>query len=402
MKVADSGFVEIVLRDGERQLGDVVAEWRDLAARIETSSYFQTPDWVLGWWEDRGRPRTVLGLWRDPSGCLEAVAFLSRLREPLRHGVPVMIPFVTNSGSGRPHSADRCGWPVLPHRVAEVRDWAATRPLRGSLLLRHLDHGSGARCVPQRARLVLTTRCPVLESTCDGFVRPKSKNLAKDYPRFRRRLEAMGVTFTWTAPEQMTPDAVDLLFALHASSRGRRGGTSFRPELHADLQRRLIAAGRPGCGPAMAMASHEGHAIAISYGFAWRDTFYAYQRGWDISYEKLNLGTVLTGETIRLAQMNGFRSIDYLRGIEPHKYSWGASDAVDQTWLLPQGLSGLILDQKFRLTRAEQARDSRRTEGLQPQHSPENLRLKPARPTYEKREPFVGRALMHVRSRPKS
>jgi len=355
--VSESGFSEIVLRDGERQLGDVVAEWRDLAARIDGSSYFETPDWVLGWWEERGRPRTVVGLWRDTSGRLEAVAFLSRLREPLRHGFPLAIPVVTNSGSGRPHSADRCGWPALPHRVSDVREWAANHRWRGSLLLRHLDRQTGAQSVPPDAHRVLSTRCPVLECTGDGAVHPSSKNLAKDLPRFRRNLEKMGVTFTWTPPEQMTADAVDLLFALHASSQGRHGASTFTPERHAGLQRRLITAAQPGCGPAMATASHEGRVIAISYGFVWRDTFYAYQGGWDISYAKLNLHTVLKSEMIRLAQLNGLRSIDFLRGVESHKYSWGAHDVVDETWLLPRGLSGWLLERKFQLARAEQARD---------------------------------------------
>jgi CelD/BcsL family acetyltransferase involved in cellulose biosynthesis len=358
--VTGSGFGEIVLRDGEQQLGRVVTEWRALAQRVEGSSYFQTPDWVLAWWEERGRPPTVVGLWRDASGNLEAVACLSKLREPLRRGLPGTVPVVTNSGSGRPFSADRCGWPVLPHRAAEVRDWATTHRWRGSLLLRHLDRRSAAECVPQGARLVITTRCPVLESTGDGWVRPVSKNLAKNVLRFRRRLEGMGVSFAWTPPEEMTPDAIDLLFALHASSRSLRGGSSFTPELHAAFHRRLVAAARPGCGPAMAIASHEGHPIAISYGFVWRDTYYEYQGGWDISYANLRVGKVLSGETIRLAELQGLRTIDYLRGTESYKYSWGAADVVDETWLVPRGLSGWVLAQKYRVARAVQARDSRR------------------------------------------
>ena len=60
-----TGFEEIVLGDGERRLGQVVGEWRELAGRVEDSSYFQAPEWVLSWWEDRGRPPTVVGLWRD-------------------------------------------------------------------------------------------------------------------------------------------------------------------------------------------------------------------------------------------------------------------------------------------------------------------------------------------------
>jgi CelD/BcsL family acetyltransferase involved in cellulose biosynthesis len=358
-----TGFEEITLGDGERRLGQVVGEWRDLAGRVEDSSYFQTPEWVLSWWEDRGRPPTVVGLWRDASGTLEAVAFLSKLREPLRHGVPLSVRVVTNSGSGRPHSADRCGWPVLPHRASEVRDWAATHHWRGSLLLRHLDHQDAARCVPQGARLVLSTRCPVLESAGDATLVPSSKNLAKQLPRYRRGLERIGVTFSWTPPEQMTPDALDVLFALNASSRLPRGGSSFTPERHADFQRRLIKASRPGCGPAMAVASHQGRPIGINYGFAWRDTFYEYQAGWDAAYAKLRLGTVLTAETIRLAQQNGLRTVDFLRGAEPYKYSLGASDVIDETWLVPHGPSGWLLERKYRLARADQAKDSRHTTG---------------------------------------
>ena len=108
----------------------------------------------------------------------------------------------------------------------------------------------------------------------------------------------------------------------------------------------------------MTIASHNGKPIGINIGFVWRDTFYAYQQGWEISYAKLRVGTVLKGETIRLAQMNGLRSIDFLRGIEPHKYSWGATDVVDETWLLPRGPSGWLLDEKYRLARADQERDA--------------------------------------------
>src|SRR5207253_6454674 len=132
-------------------------------ASIAGSSYFQTPDWVLGWWEDRGRPPTRVGSWRDASGRLEAIALLSKVREPLRQGFPLTVPVVTNSGSGRPHSADRGGWPALPHRVAEVRDWAAQKQSPASVLARHLDHRTGVAGIPSGAHLVLNTRCPVVE-----------------------------------------------------------------------------------------------------------------------------------------------------------------------------------------------------------------------------------------------
>jgi len=352
-----SGFEELDLRGGARQLGPVVDEWRLLAANIGASSYFQTPDWVLGWWEDCGRPPTRVGLWRDASGRLEAIALLSKVREPLRRGLPVTVPVVTNSGSGWPHSADRCGWPAVPHRVAEVRDWAARPHWPGSVLARHLDARTGVASIPTGAHLVLTTRCPVVECTEPGVGPARSKRFAKKLRRLRRRLLGMGVSFEWTPPEQMTSDAVDLLFALLDRSRRPPDESSFTPDLHAGLQRRLVAAGSPGCGPAMVVAEHGGRPIGIEYGFVWRDTFYDYQSAWDASYAPHSLGTILNDEAIRLAAINGCSSFDFLRGDEDYKYRLGACDVVDETWLLSRGVSGRLLEWKYRRARADQARD---------------------------------------------
>jgi len=355
-----SAFEELELRDGARQLGPVVDEWRALAARIAGSSYFQTPDWVLGWWEDCGRPPTRVGLWRDGSGRLEAIAALSKVREPLRQGLPLTVPVVTNTGSGRPHSADRCGWPVLPHRVAEVRDWAAKQHWTGSVIARHIDHRTGVACIPSGAHLVLTTRCPVVERAAHGDGPTRSKRFEKKLRRLRRRLVGMGVSFAWTPPERMTADAVDLLFALLERSRRPPGESSFTRDLHAGLQRRLVAAGSPGCGPAMVVAAHDGRPIGIEYGYVWRDTYYDYQSAWDASYAQHSLGTILNEETMRLAAGNGFPSFDFLRGDEDYKYRLGASDVVDETWLLPRGLSGRLLEWKYSRARSDQARDLRR------------------------------------------
>jgi CelD/BcsL family acetyltransferase involved in cellulose biosynthesis len=357
-----SEFEEVTLRSGEQQLGSVVAEWRDLAARIDGSSFFQTPDWVLAWWEDRDRPPTRIGLWRDASDRLEAVAYLSRVREPLRHSVRLTIPVVINSGSGRPHSADRCGWPVLPHRIGEVREWAAQRHWRGAVLARHLDHGTGRACVPAGAHRVLDTRGPVLAWTGSDPVIARSKNFAKKVRRYQRRLDELGVSFTWTPPERVTTDAIDVLFELRARSRSPRGGSSFTAASHSDLHRRLVESAFPGCGPATVVAAVDGRPIGIEYGFVWRDTFYDYQAGWDAAYAKLNLGTLLTVEAIRLAAQHGYRAIDFLRGAEPYKYRFGASDMVDETWLLPRGASGMLLEWKYRRARADQRRDHERVD----------------------------------------
>ena len=385
-----SGFEELELRDGERQLGPVVGEWRALAASVDGSSYFQTPDWVLAWWEDCGRPPTRVGSWRDSSGRLEAIALLSRVREPLRQGFPLTVPIVTNSGSGRPHSADRCGWPALPHRIAEVRDWGARQHWPGSVLVRHLDHRTGVPCIPTGAHMVLSTRCPVLERA-DHRVEPvRSKPFRKKLRRLRRRLVDMGVSFAWTPPEQMTSDAVDLLFALLDKSRRPADESSFTANQHAGLHRRLVAAASPGCGPAMVVAEHDGRPIGIEYGFVFRNTYYDYQSAWDASYAQHSLGTILNDEAIRLAGINGFPSFDFLRGDEDYKYRLGASDVLDETWLLPRGVNGRLLEWKYRRARALQEKNLRRGTAAGPR--PFEDRVIDLRPEEEEEERTAARS----------
>jgi len=49
-----NGNPETIRLDDLSQLSDVSDEWVRLMARIPETSYFQTPDWVLGWWQTIG------------------------------------------------------------------------------------------------------------------------------------------------------------------------------------------------------------------------------------------------------------------------------------------------------------------------------------------------------------
>jgi CelD/BcsL family acetyltransferase involved in cellulose biosynthesis len=337
------------------QLGARVDEWRDLAVRIEGSSYFQTPNWVLTWWEDAGRPPTEIAFWRSTSGVLDAVAYLTQVRERLVHQLPFTVRLTTNTGSGRPHSADCCGWPVMPHRVADVRRWIATHHWGSAIILRHLDRKSGVPCVPPGARLVLTTPRPLLHIVdgCSGVKR--SKNFRKHIARCRRRLQELGVSFVWVPPEAMTTDIIDALFALSDSRRSLKGTTSFRREHAAGFHRRLIGWNAAGRGTASVVAVCGGRPVGMEYGFIWGDTFYYYQGGWDAAWEHLSLGTVLVAETICLAQQHGVQYFDFLRGREPYKYRFGAEDEMDESWLVPRGFGGWIIGRKFQVVGLQRA-----------------------------------------------
>ena len=80
------------VRTRPEELEDLLDDWRRLAAGIADSSYFLSPDWVLGWWETLGAGSAAeVAVWRGPSGALEAVLPVARVAQRLR-GLRVKTP----------------------------------------------------------------------------------------------------------------------------------------------------------------------------------------------------------------------------------------------------------------------------------------------------------------------
>ena len=86
------------------------------------------------------------------------------------------------------------------------------------------------------------------------------------------------------------------------------------------------------------------------YGFWWRDTFAAYQSGWDRATRATALGNLLVLHALELAaDAAAPRTFDFLRGTEPYKYRFGARDRCDRTWLVPRGPAGALLTTRHRV-----------------------------------------------------
>src|SRR5207244_13362826 len=121
---------------------------------------FQTPDWVLGWWQTiGGTPPTELVLWRSSSGVLEGIQFLSRLMRRVHPRLPPAWPIWTITGSGI-GDADHVGWPVLPESRERARKHVVRRTRGSTLLLQDLDSETGVPFVPQGARIMFRNPFP--------------------------------------------------------------------------------------------------------------------------------------------------------------------------------------------------------------------------------------------------
>jgi CelD/BcsL family acetyltransferase involved in cellulose biosynthesis len=337
------------IRTRPEELAGAVEEWRRLAAGCDNTSYFLSPDWVLGWWETLGHGRTAeVAIWRDPSGGLEGIVPLIQVEQRLHRRVPLAVRVWTNMGSGI-GGADHCGWPVLSGRVDHARAWIERKSARAAMLLKDLDPELGVPFVPDSARRLTVSACPRLVIPPEGQELAVSSKFRKQLAAYTRKLARQGVEFRWVDPAQMSDSLLETVFRLHERRWSVAQGTSSFTRSRAALHRQLISRGGPDRGPAVVLAERGGQPVGVLYGFRWRDVFAYYQTGWEPEWAAANLGTVLVSEAIRLAGQAGARVFDFLRGAESYKYRFGAVDRIDETWLVPRGAHGRLLGLQYRV-----------------------------------------------------
>jgi CelD/BcsL family acetyltransferase involved in cellulose biosynthesis len=66
--------------------------------------------------------------------------------------------------------------------------------------------------------------------------------------------------------------------------------------------------------------------IGVYYGFADGRRAYYYIGGFDPACAALSPGTLVVAHAVEEAVREGARAFDFLRGREPYKYAWGATD----------------------------------------------------------------------------
>jgi CelD/BcsL family acetyltransferase involved in cellulose biosynthesis len=325
---------------------ELIEEWRGLVTRLG-GSYFQSPDWILSWWKAAGRPPSEIALWRDADSILEGLVALSLIRERLHRSIPWTVTALSNAGSGM-GAADDCGWPLSPGLGPDAMAWVTRRAGRRPVLLRNVSADVGTN-VPPPFRKTDRTPCPRLRIGDDHGDLPASSSFKKRLRQYRRRLSREGVTFRWIGPGLVEDRLFEWLVGLHRARREAMGEPTSFGSRFASLHDGLVARGAANRGPAMVLAIQRDEIVGILYGFVWERTFYYYQTGWEPSLANLSLGTALVDEAIRQARSLGLKTFDFLRGAEPYKYRFGAVDRFDDSWLLPQGLTGRLLLARYRI-----------------------------------------------------
>ncbi|MFL5575073.1 MAG: GNAT family N-acetyltransferase [Gemmatimonadaceae bacterium] len=317
-------------------------EWRALWARSPSATPFQSPDWLLPWWRHFGRGEPLVLALRD-AGALVGVAPFYTFHDGA--GRPGRLVLLGTGNSDRLDALFDAGFEergagaVLARVTAGGRDWDVCDLQRlapsSPLLAAASPDGVTSDVVEEEP-------CPVLSlpASAEGIEAVVSRGFARRLDYYARRAARAGVVRVEAADERTLGEQLDALFALHEARWRRRHepGTLGDPvvrSFHREAAAALLRGGALRCY-ALRLG---GRIIAVYHGFADRRRSYYYLGGFDPELETLSPGSLLVAHAVREAMREGAREVDFLRGREPYKYRWGATDRPTYRRLLRRRLA---------------------------------------------------------------
>jgi CelD/BcsL family acetyltransferase involved in cellulose biosynthesis len=300
-------------------------EWAALWARCPDATPFQSPEWVLAWWQRfggsdqwvitlrrAGRLAAVLPLfvWRTPAGVRKALVIGTGLSD---YTDALIEP-----------GADGAARQLLA-RVAAERRWEACE-------FHQLRDSSPLLSAPApgcRDEITAGDPCPVL-ALPDRVEKLNSCVPARMLSKLRysrRRAAASGPVRVERADERTLDELFDALLRLHAARWSAEGQPGVLADESVRRFHREAARGLLRAGALRLYGLRIGdRAAAALYGVHAHGRAYYYIGGFDPALGLLSPGTLVVGHAIEEAVREGCREFDFLRGGEEYKYRWGAED----------------------------------------------------------------------------
>lgn len=320
-----------VVTEVER-LAAIEAAWSELFREDRSATPFQSPDWLLPWAECFAEPGglRVIVLWSGGRALLCLPLLLvdrggQRTLCWLGAGLSDYLDVLASPAAG----AD-----ALAEVLAAARELAsdAHRVELGdvpgkSLLLATPEFG---------LQVVPSAICPRLHPGPDvaAYERRLPAWLARNLQRSERRLYARGQPRWQRADLASAPALLEAFFELHGACWQARGtpGVLEHPSVrafHRSAAPRLLERGLL----ALEVLCLGERPVAAGYALV-RSHAHLYLTGFDPTLEGVSLGSLVIWRAIRRALEEQRESVDFLRGQEPYKYAWGATDTQTYQLLL--------------------------------------------------------------------
>ena len=302
-------FTKSFLITTPAELTEIAAAWERLWRACPDATPFQSPAWLLPWWEHLGH------------GDLRVYAIEDRGE------LVALAPF---------HVSENSSLQLMGAGISDYLD-ALCLPSFGSDLLAQIDPPAELRQLSRSSPLYAhdcspDEPCPVLDLAAIP------KRMTQNVHYYTRRAEREGALSWETADQSNVAGLVEALIALHAAAWQSRGtsGVLADPKIeafHRAAAPRLLNAGLLR----MYGLRLRGRLIGVWYGFFHRQRLYFYLGGFSPEHRRLSPGTLLIAHAIEQARRDCAVCLDFLRGEEPYKCLWGArSQTTYQRYLYPR------------------------------------------------------------------
>lgn len=327
--VAPSLQEEVVRSPGD--LRSLEPQWRELWRRCPWATPFQSPRWLLPWW-DHFAGEGLFTVATSTGGQLAGIAPMricqdagERRMVMLGIGVSDYLDAIADDGL-----AGEFATAVLDAALEHAGEWDVLdlQQLRADspLLVAPLPAGLTDHVEPQDICPVIAL--PPRARTIDAVV---TTAFAKDIRYYRRRAERHGrITFARADSHEQALDGLEWLIDLHATRWRSQGeeGVLGDPAVR-NFHRRVV----PGMFDSGMLRLYtmqvDNRVIACLYNFAHRGRFYCYLSGFDPDHERIAPGKLMIAYAIEQACAEGMTAFDMLRGQEKYKYDWSPRDHVN-------------------------------------------------------------------------
>jgi CelD/BcsL family acetyltransferase involved in cellulose biosynthesis len=306
----------------------LMPEWESLFRRVPAALPFQSPAWLLPWWNAFGTGRPRVATLRTDAGLLLGLLPLYVLDEP-PEGKLLLL------GAGTTDYLDVLLDPVAPpdapHRLLAAALAEAERDgvtacdltcLPPGSPLRDVAPPSGWREAARWGECCAVLTLPVGAGALEQVVHQGKR---RDLRLARNRAVRAGGWTVETADPGTLPALLQQLMRLH-QDRWRDDGPGVFADPRVRAFHRAAAPGLLARGLLRVDVLRIGQCIAAAY-YVLLDRagrILLYLSGYDRAYARESPGTILLGAIVERALREGWRELHFLRGRESYKYDWGA------------------------------------------------------------------------------
>jgi len=314
----------------------IAEQWSSLLDRCRHATVFSTFSWLSEWWRVYGgnRELVILAAWDDQTNLVGLAPLVSRpvraadwalwrTFEPLGDGVSDYVGFIAAEGM------ERLVCLAFLREIGKYgRRWGLTLmevPTRSPTAKEAVDC---ANSLGYRVRVREASQCSyiTLPSSWEEYMRGlRSRLRTRASTYIRRLLEHDGCRLTIATTEPERAAAMKALAHLHELRwRAKASGGNFANpqyvQFHEAVSKALLTANELR----LLTLHHQSEPIGALYGFLYRDTFCAYQSGFDPKWSKRSVGTVMLALAIKAAIEEGACEFDLMRGASEYKARWAS------------------------------------------------------------------------------